>query len=103
MPYTLVTAATSSRAHKIKSIITEQDVILGDYADLPDFMVKPGKLIRIPNPLSVSYAHEMLTLCLDNDINTIYPLNFNEAELLLEAAQLFIEFNINIIKPDEIQ
>jgi len=103
MPFTLVTAATSSLAHKIKSSLNNQDVILGDYADLPDFMVKPGKMIRIPSPLSASYAHEMLTLCLDNDITTIYPLKDNEASLLLEAGQLFKEFNIAIIKPDEIQ
>lgn len=103
MSFTLITAATSSSAHKIKNTLNSDHVILGDYMDLPDFMLKPGKLIRIPSPASASYAHQMLTLCLDNDITTVYPLKADEASQLHEAALLFNEFNIQILNPDEIQ
>ncbi|MEO6148902.1 MAG: hypothetical protein ABIN95_10665 [Mucilaginibacter sp.] len=103
MPFILITAATTSQAHKIKSDIHSDNVILGDYMDLPDFMLKPGKLMHIPNPASASYSHEMLTFCLDNDITAVYPLREAEEALLLEAVQLFTEFNINIVKTNEIQ
>ena len=53
-------------------------------------------LIRLPNPQSIAYAHKMLTLCLDNAIDTIYVLDNNEARFLLEARQLFTEYNIQL-------
>jgi hypothetical protein len=70
---------------------------------MPDFMLKPGKMIRLPNPASASYAHEMLTLCLDLNVDTVYPVNSEEKVLLAESEQLFNEFNITIISPNEIQ
>lgn len=103
MSFTLITVATSSSAHKIKNGLNSDTVILGDYMDMPDFLLKAGKMIRLPNPASASYAHQMLTLCLDNDITAIYALQPEEAALLHEAVQLFNEFNIQILSTDEIQ
>jgi len=60
-------------------------------------MVKSGKMIRLPNPKSVSYMHEMLTLCLDKKIDTLYVLREEEAVLLKESEQLFTEYGINIV------
>jgi hypothetical protein len=39
----------------------------------------------------------MLTLCLDNGIETIYMLNQQEADVLLVSEQLFKEYNIGVI------
>lgn len=94
---TLITAASSARAHQLKSKITLDSVILGDYRDLPDVLLKSGKLVRLPNPRSVSYAHEMLTLCLDMQINIVYALSNEEQIPLTEAKQLFTEYDIKII------
>ena len=93
----LITSASSANAHQLKNKLSGNDIILGDYLELPDLMIKSGKMIRLPNPGSGSYAHQMLTLCLDNDIEKIYPLREEEAALLKEAEQLFEEFNIEII------
>jgi len=92
----LITSANSAAAHQLKNKLNEDTVILGDYLDLPDFMVKARNMIRLPDPKSGSYSHQMLTLCLDNDINAIYPLREEEAVLLKEAEQLFKEYNISI-------
>ncbi|MDN5288424.1 MAG: hypothetical protein JWR38_4698 [Mucilaginibacter sp.] len=70
---------------------------MGDYLDLPDFMLKPGKLIRLPDPNSASYTHEMLTLCLDMDIEAVYLFREQETELLLKSETLFNEYNIKIL------
>lgn len=96
----LITSANSAAAHQLKNKLNTDEVILGDYLDLPDFMVKAGKMLRLPDPKSASYSHQVLTLSLDNNIEAIYPLRENEAMLLKEAEQLFKEYNINIIHGD---
>jgi len=95
----LITAANSAAAYRLKNKLNSDTIILGDYNELPDVMLKSGKMIKLPNPASVAYAHEMLTLCLDKDITAVYPLNENEQVLLNEAAQLFKEYNIDILHP----
>ncbi|HEY8928768.1 MAG TPA: hypothetical protein VIM55_06240 [Mucilaginibacter sp.] len=91
----LITSATSAEAHKLKNQFPEDTVILGDYRELPVFM----QLVKLPGPASMSYAHEMLTLCLDNGIEKVYALQDEEYEGLFKAEQLFNEYGINISKP----
>lgn len=98
----LITAATTALAHKLKSTLNNPDVILGDYLELPAFMLKSQGMIKLPNPAEDSYTHKMLTLCLDNGIETIYLLNRQEADVLLVSEQLFKEYNIGIINGIEI-
>jgi hypothetical protein len=99
----LITAANSAHAHRLKNKLNNDAVILGDYNDLPAFMLAAGKMIRLPNPTSAAYTHEMLTLCLDNAITKIYVIGKDEAGLLLEAQQLFTEYGIELlITSDEV-
>ena len=93
----LITAANSAEAYQLKSKLNAWSIILGDYLELPELMVKSGKMVRLPHPKSVSYQHEMLTLCLDRSIDTVYVLRNEEAMLLKESEQLFTEYGINII------
>jgi len=93
----LITAANSAEAYQLKSKLSAWSILLGDYHELPEIMVKSGKMIRLPNPKSVSYMHEMLTLCLDKKIDTLYVLREEEAVLLKESEQLFTEYGINIV------
>jgi hypothetical protein len=92
----LITSANSAAAHQLKNKLNADDVIMGDDKELPEFLIKSGKMIRLPGPNSASYAHQMLTLCLDSGITTIYPLRDEEKMLLLETEQLFKEYNIDI-------
>ena len=95
--YTLITAASSAQAYRLKNSLNSPDILLGDFKDLPGVMVKTGRMIRLPDPGSSSYTHQMLKLCLDHGINAIYPLGREEQLLLTEAEQLFSEYNIIII------
>ena len=100
----LITSAVSASAHRLKTKFDKNNVLLGDYHDLPDFMLQKGDMIKLPNPQSTSYQHEMLTLCLDNHVDIIYVLDNKEAELLQESKQLFNEYNIEIqITSDAVQ
>ncbi len=56
-----------------------------------------ANMIKLPNPASNSYAHQMLALCLDKQVNTIYVLKDEELVLLKEAEQLFGEYGIEIV------
>ncbi|MBK0379084.1 hypothetical protein [Mucilaginibacter segetis] len=93
----LITAATSNIAYKQKNKLNNAEVLLGDYLELPAFMLKKAQMIALPHPQSASYTHEMLTLCLDKNIDSIYAATSEEAALLLKARQLFIEYNIEIV------
>ncbi|WP_461452017.1 hypothetical protein [Mucilaginibacter sp.] len=93
----LITSANSAAAYQLKSKLFTGDIILGDYEALPDLMIKSGKMLRLPDPKSASYSHQMLTLCLDKVIDEVYALRDEEASLLREAEQLFFEYGIKII------
>ena len=99
----LITSAIAAKAYRLKSKLNTDDVVLGDYHDLPDFMLKMGGMVKLPNPNLGTYQHEMLTLCLNNYIDMVYVLDNKEAQLLLESKQLFSEYNIEIqITGDEV-
>lgn len=98
----LITSATSAAAHRLKSKLNTDEVLLGDYVELPDFMIKSGSIIRLPKPEADTYTHEMLTLCLDNNITTLYALGDNEYKVLIIAEQLFNEYGIELLNTNEI-
>ena len=93
----LITAANSAPAYRLKNQLSEDNIIMGDYMDLPDFMLKPGKMVRLPDPKSVSYTHEMLTLCLDLGVEALYLLRPQEMELIKQSEILFNEYQIKIV------
>jgi hypothetical protein len=45
----------------------------------------------------MAYASEMLTLCLDREIDSIYPIRDDEMALLNQAELLFSEYGIKIV------
>ncbi|WP_428330776.1 hypothetical protein [Mucilaginibacter sp.] len=94
---TLITAASSAKAHQLKNKLGTESIILGDFMDLPAFMLKQTGMVKLPGPQSVAYTHEMLTLCLDKGINKVYTLTQDEFDTLNKAAQLFNEYGIEIV------
>ena len=92
----------SANAHRLKILLSTEKIILGDYADIPTFMLQPGKMIKLPNPASDSYTHQMLALCLDNNISQLYALEELEYQILALATQLFDEYDIQILNGNEI-
>ena len=98
--YTLITAANSAEAYSLKKRLAGEHLLLGEYLDVPELLIKTGKIVLLPDPENSSYTHQMLTLCLDRNIGKIYPLRQQERELLLNSRQLFSEYGINIILND---
>ena len=92
----LITGSAGSAAYKIKNRLAIEGIMMGDYAALPSIMLS-AKMIQLPDPASVSYAHQMLTLCLDKGINTVYVVKEEEWKLLQEAAKLFEEYGVDLV------
>src|SRR5689334_7876446 len=99
--YNLITAANSALAYSVKSKLDTDNVLLGDYFDLPEIMIQSGKMLKLPDPQNASYTHQMLALCLDRNIHKIYALRKTEADQLLNAKTLFSEYGIGILAADD--
>ena len=96
----LITAANHSSAHKLARLLNSPDVIFADYTDNSQLKYSGKRFITIPAGNSSSYAHELLTICLNLKIEKIYPLYIDEMKALSEAKQLFNEYGIKVIVPD---
>lgn len=97
----LITAAASAQAYQLERFLGKsENVIFADSAELPEFMLKGKKFIKIPPGDSFSFAHELLTACLDMQVSKVFPLRKTEIIALAEARQLFEEYNIAVIVPE---
>ena len=97
----LITAAVTAQAYQLKRILEYSDtVFLGDSVDLPN-LGGDTRFVKIPVSDSSSFAHLLLTLCLDLQIEKVYPLRKNELIALAEARQLFDEYGIIVMVPDK--
>ncbi|QQL50968.1 ATP-grasp domain-containing protein [Mucilaginibacter ginkgonis] len=93
----LITCALGAQAHQLKKTMPiDTEIILGDYADVPEVMIKSKQIIQLPSPAGPSYQHQMLALCLDNRVDAVYPLDAKEFNALAESEQLFAEYGISI-------
>lgn len=54
---------------------------------------------QIPTGVNPTFAHELLKLCLDQQIDFVLPLGESEINALAEAKQLFEEYDITAIVP----
>lgn len=98
----LITAGADAAAYRIKRLLGQGDeVYLGDHIPLPQGGGASVKLIAIPKGDGASFAHQMLSICLDLNISQVYPLRRNELEPLAEAQLLFAEFGITVVVPDK--
>lgn len=93
----LITGATTARAFQLERQLNRPDeIILADSAELPAFLLKSKRFLKIPGENSPSFVHELLALCLDEHIDEVYPLKEHEVEALNNARQLFEEYGIRI-------
>ncbi len=93
----LITGASTAKAYQLKNRLKNQQVILGDYEEIPDLLLLSGSLIKIANPNTSNYLQQMVTICLDHDISGIYPLKEMEIKLLNAAKPLFEDYNIQVL------
>lgn len=95
----LITAASYSTAFKIHRLLNSPSAYFGEQLEMPQISGK--KFIRLPEISSLSFVNEMLKLCLDHQIKTVFPLKRAEIITLSTARQLFEEYEISMIIPSD--
>jgi hypothetical protein len=93
----LITAASESAAFRLARLFSEKVLFFGSIEEIPN--IGDTKFIKIPSAKSSSFSHELLKICLDNEINEVYPLVLDEIIELSSSRILFEEYNIKIIIP----
>lgn len=97
----LITAASSATAYKLEKQISGADkIVLADDVDLPQILLKGKNFIKIPSGASSAFSHQLLSICLDLEIDKVYPLKRAEILALAEVKQLFEEYGITLMIPD---
>jgi len=67
--------------------------------EVPSFLA--ANYNKIPTGINPTYAHELLKLCLDKEIDFILPLGLSEIQTLAEAQVLFEEYGVEVLSPDK--
>lgn len=93
----LITAASDSAAFRLARLFTNKDLVFASIEQMP--AISGTKFIKIPSAKSPSFAHQLLKICLDNQIDEVYPLLKEEIKELASSIILFEEFGIKIIIP----
>lgn len=94
----LVTGAVSAVAFRVRSFLTEKNIVMGDYMPLPPVQ----QLLALPSPSSSTYLHEFLTFCLERQISTVIPIRRSELLQLVNAKALFDDYGITLHVPENI-
>lgn len=95
----LITAGTSATAMKLSKAFTGQKVLLADYGDVPNLVSESYQFATLGILNKDVLAHNLLTFCLDNNIDYLLPLNKFEIEALIVSITLFEEFGIKVLLP----
>lgn len=76
-------------------------MVLADYGDAPQFPSDTYHFISIGERNDTIIAHNLLTICLDHQVDALMPLYDFEIEEVLKSSVLFQEFNINVLVPEK--
>lgn len=99
----LITWGTRPFAQRVAKLLPAAQPVLFCAADeLPEVLLRSGNYLRAPRADSPAFVHEMLKICLDNNVKTLIPLGSNELYAMAEARQLFSEYGIAIWVPEVI-
>lgn len=97
---TLITGGKSAQALKLLKAFTADQVILGDYGEIPSYASAQYQFISLGERNDDTIAHNLLNTCLDQGIDRLLPLYSFELEAVAKSAILFEEFNIHVLLPD---
>ncbi len=95
----LITAGTSALAIKLRNKLQSTfDVYLGEeIAAIPSVLTK--NYIITPSASSQSYAHSIIKIALDHNIEKILALKVEEVKKLSLSLTLFEEYGITVLTP----
>lgn len=87
----LITSAKEASSFELAFLLNNHQILFGE-ENIPDQ--------KFPVVTSASFAHELLSFCLDFDIEQVFLVRAGELSSLLPLKILFEEFGIDLIVPD---
>ena len=96
----LITGAASAAAFRIRRLLEFDEVIFADHLDFPQSIFRETRFLQIPDGNSPAFAHQVLKICLDNQVGMVFPLRKEELRPLAEAKVLFGEYGITLVLPE---
>jgi len=98
----LITFGTRPLAMRIaKRLGADFEILYASSEDIPELLLASGKYAKIPKGLLPTFAHEILKLSLDQQVDYVLPLGGFELEPLAAAKVLFEEYQISVLAPDK--
>ncbi|MEI2275053.1 hypothetical protein OHD16_23180 [Sphingobacterium sp. ML3W] len=98
----LITFGTRPLAMRIARKLSDSfEVLYASSEEIPELLLKSGNYAVIPKGWLPTFAHEVLKLSLDQQVDYVLPLGGFELEPLAEAKVLFDEYQISVLVPDK--
>jgi hypothetical protein len=94
----LITGGKSALAFKLLKNFKQQEVILADYGEMPQFPSTSCEFISLGALNTDTVAHSLLTFCLDHMVDALLPVYDFEMEAVGKSRILFEEFDIQVLK-----
>jgi len=96
----LITFGTRPLAQRLSKMLNNTfQIQFATAEEVPSFLA--ANYNKIPTGINPTYAHELLKLCLDKEIDFILPLGLSEIQTLAEAQVLFEEYGVEVLSPDK--
>lgn len=96
----LITFGTRGLGQRIAKLLGDEfEIFFASSEEIPTPLLDCGKYFKLPAGLMPTYAHEVLKISLDHQINYVLPLGGYEFEPLAVAKILFEEYDIKVIVP----
>ncbi len=96
----LITYGTRALAQRVAKLLEDRfQIFFASSEEIPQLLLKSAHYLKIPAALLPTYAHELLKISLDHEIDYILPLGRTEISTLMESEVLFEEYNVTILAP----
>ena len=95
----LITFGTRPLAQRISKMLQDKfEILFSTSEEVPSFLA--SNYLKIPTGVNPTYAHEILKLSLDRQVDHVLPLGLSEIQTISEAKILFEEYGIQLLCPD---
>ncbi len=98
MTKALVTGAQHPGVYFLEKWLPDFEFVYGDTSFITH--ISATQQLLLPTVSQPDYIHQLLNICLDQQLEAVFAMSFAEQGLLAEATELFSEFNINLFLPD---
>ena len=99
----LITGGKSAQALKLLNTFQDDQIILADYGEVPNFPSARYQFISLGERNDEVVAHNLLTISLDQAVDAILPLYDFEVKEVIKSKVLFEEFHVEIMEPEQQQ